>query len=202
MDEFTESSTDIGTLSSITFPVFQHKGIVLNVEDFRGGIEFMNSVISKNMIYVPEIYITRYATATEYDLEKFYSSTTSEYSFAYCDTSSGVNRYLLTHGYDAEYDIELLFDTFERLGVIYISRNNGPMIFRNTSFYDNIGTFGGAITISSPDYKGSNEFGRPFVVIKNCIFERNMAYFSGNAVYLRMTKLSTNLRESCTNLFI
>lgn len=56
-----------------------------------------------------------------------------------------------------------MFDTFERLGVIYISRNRDKIIIRNNKFYRNSGTFGGAITINSPDYfTGLND---PLVII-------------------------------------
>jgi hypothetical protein len=96
-------------------------------------------------------------------------------------------------------DIDSYFDKFERLGLIYISRNRGMMYIRGTRFWRNIGTFGGAITINSPDWKNGN---KPYVVISECIFDNNMAYFSGNAIYIRNTMRMKNLLEVCSGVFI
>ena len=52
-----------------------------------------------------------------------------------------------------------------------------------------MGTFGGAVTINSPDWKQGDS---PFVVITNNNFTNNFAYFSGNAIYFRNTKLVAN----------
>jgi hypothetical protein len=81
------------------------------------------------------------------------------------------------------------FDMFERLSTIYISRNLMMMYFKNTRFWRNVGTFGGAITINSPNFRRTQ---RPFVVISGCKFENNQAFFGGNAVYIRSTKLVPN----------
>ena len=45
--------------------------------------------------------------------------------------------------------------------------------------------FGGAITINSPDFSSSNF---PAIVFKNNYFEHNMAYLSGNSIYVRFVK--------------
>lgn len=63
-----------------------------------------------------------------------------------------------------------LFDKFERLSVIYISRNKKLMYFKNNRFYRNTGSFGGAIAINSPDFQNTQ---RPFVVIDSCNFIQN-----------------------------
>ncbi len=49
-------------------------------------------------------------------------------------------------------DLDEFFDDFERLGLIYISRNKQKVIIKDNYFSKNIGTFGGAITINSPDW--------------------------------------------------
>lgn len=48
----------------------------------------------------------------------------------------------------------------------------------------NIGTFGGAIHINSPNFDWTND---SYTIINNCTFTHNMAYFSGGAVYARST---------------
>lgn len=49
-------------------------------------------------------------------------------------------------------DLDSFFESFERLGLIYMSRNKAPVIIKQNYFKKNIGTFGGAITINSPDW--------------------------------------------------
>jgi hypothetical protein len=45
-----------------------------------------------------------------------------------------------------------MFEQYERLGLIYISRNKDVVVIKDNTFKKNIGTFGGAITINSPDW--------------------------------------------------
>ena len=40
--------------SFLYFPAFLHKGIVLNVEDFKGPIEFRGCTIQKNFIFIKD----------------------------------------------------------------------------------------------------------------------------------------------------
>jgi hypothetical protein len=57
----------------------------------------------------------------------------------------------MTQGKSA-YDIESFFEQYERLGLIYISRIKDVVIIKDNIFKKNIGTFGGAITINSPNW--------------------------------------------------
>jgi len=69
------------------------------------------------------------------------------------------------------------------------------VVFDNNTFTDNIGFMGGAIIIDSPNFVAngakSNTYNtpelRPNIIIYKNTFERNMAYSSGNAVYMRST---------------
>ena len=84
---------------------------------------------------------------------------------------------------------------YETVSPIYIYANTGPVVLKGNNFLENIGTSGGAVHISSPRFEQSmpNEAGvaqvngQAFVVMANNIFERNMAYFAGNALYIRPT---------------
>jgi hypothetical protein len=69
--------------------------------------------------------------------------------------------------------------------VIYISRTRNTVILESNTFLRNIGLFGGAITINSPDQSSTNF---PAIVFKNNYFESNMAYLSGNSIYVRFVK--------------
>lgn len=77
-----------------------------------------------------------------------------------------------------------------------------------------MGTFGGAITINSPDWDrsvlststvsatASAHNIKPFVIIVSNSFSNNMAYFSGNAIYIRNTQRSTDLTNICGSAWL
>ena len=53
------------------------------------------------------------------------------------------------NGVNEEDDLDSYYDLFERMSLIYISRNRGTIIIYGNNFTENIGTFGGAISINS-----------------------------------------------------
>jgi hypothetical protein len=53
-------------------------------------------------------------------------------------------------------NLDELYDLFERHTTIYISRNTKPVIFKNNVLEENIGLFGGAISINSPNWSETN----------------------------------------------
>lgn len=105
-----------------------------------------------------------------------------EYAMALCTTSTTYNKYFFADAFSFDTEIEELFNSFERLSTIYINRNANNMVFANNYFYRNMGTFGGAITITSPNMRTSN---KAYVVIYQNTFYNNQAYMSGNAVFVR-----------------
>lgn len=133
--------------------MFQHKGIVLNFEDFKGPIEFYICFIRKNFIFIPYILNTPISKSLWYgSLNDYYSETYKEYAFGIYDESTATSSFLLSDAYDVTFDIESLYNKFERLSPIYISRNRDKMIFAGNRFENNIGTFGGAVLVNSPDF--------------------------------------------------
>ena len=68
--------------------------------------------------------------------------------------------------------------------MLYIARNLNLILIKGNKFTQNIGLFGGAITIDSPNWIEGNQ---PHVVLHSNTFDKNMAYFSGNAVLIRPT---------------
>lgn len=44
-------------LEPLIYPVFIHKGIVLNLEDFGGSIEIADSTFQKNFHFIPEAFV-------------------------------------------------------------------------------------------------------------------------------------------------
>jgi hypothetical protein len=84
----------------------------------------------------------------------------------------------------------------------------------NNVFKENIGFFGGAISINSPNFAAIDDskaisatsatvqaMKRPYIVLRNNDFSRNMAYMSGNAIFIQGTKRSdANLKACNTGL--
>ena len=70
------------------------------------------------------------------------------------------------------------------------------MIIVNNTFSENIGTFGGSILISSPNFEiynrtTFNTTEKPYVIFQNNNFTKNMAYFAGNAFHISNFKRAT-----------
>lgn len=70
-----------------------------------------------------------------------------------------------------------------------IKGNQGPIIFNNNNFRDNIGTTGGVLHIEDPDfrYATEDEDKNPYIVLKDNKFLNNMAYWAGNAFHISLT---------------
>jgi len=81
-------------------------------------------------------------------------------------------------------ETDSLFNDYEKLGLIYVARNKDLILIKGSKFTQNIGFFGGAVTIDSPNWREGTQ---PHVVLHSNEFDKNMAYFSGNAVYIRPT---------------
>lgn len=75
--------------------------------------------------------------------------------------------YLLT---DSKYEDEI----FERHTSVYIARNKGHVVIKDSTFKRNVGLQGGAVHLSNVRE----------IVISGCVFEENMSYMSGFAIYV------------------
>ena len=90
---------------------------------------------------------------------------------------------------NANFEDEDMVHGYESAVPIFIRANHGPMIFVNNTFSENIGTSGGAIQILSPNFESHNQTGynttyKPYVIMQNNNFTKNMAYFAGNAFHI------------------
>lgn len=114
-------------------------------------------------------------------------------SFVTC-TKDYEYRYLFKELFDPQKGIDEteMALIFEQVSPIFIFANAGPILIHNSTFRDNIGTTGGAINILAPNFNFNRNpktlnvtrhmnNSLPVVMIKENRFERNMAYFSGNA---------------------
>jgi hypothetical protein len=80
------------------------------------------------------------------------TSIAPEYKLTACDMDTKTDLNFFTSGYRYLDDVDSFFEKLERMSVIYISRNKKPMYFKQNRFWRNTGTFGGAITINSPNF--------------------------------------------------
>ncbi len=66
--------------------------------------------------------------------------------------------------------------------------------------------FGGAITINSPDFSqviaADPSSKKPYIILSDNMFTKNMAYLSGSAVYIRMTRRSDQKNYFCGSVLI
>ena len=83
---------------------------------------------------------------------------------------------------------------YETVSTMVIVANQGPIIVKNNTFSENIGTVGGTIFIMSPDFEAnkltnttSTPNSKPYIYVRDNSFTSNMAYFAGNALYVAHT---------------
>ena len=88
---------------------------------------------------------------------------------------------------DSEWDDDLMIQTLENVATFMIKGNQGPIIFRENEFSENIGTTGGAIHIENPDFRYADKERNPYIVIMENKFFNNMAYWAGNVFHISMT---------------
>ena len=90
-----------------------------------------------------------------------------------------------------EFDDKNFVQLYESVSTFMIMANKGPIIIKNNTFEENIGTLGGAIHIMSPDFESNaasnTTNSHPYIYIENNTFSKNMAYFAGNAIYIGHT---------------
>lgn len=58
---------------------------MLNIDGFRGVVEMAKSTVTKNFIYIPEIYLYNHTQARGYGIDQFMIDNLGEYAFAKCD---------------------------------------------------------------------------------------------------------------------
>jgi hypothetical protein len=100
---------------------------------------------------------------------------------------------------DGNWDDNLMISTLENVATFMIKGNQGPIIFKENEFSENIGTTGGVIHIEDPDFRYTDIGNNPYIVLKDNKFLNNMAYWAGNAFHIsmtmRMVKAANNTAE-------
>jgi hypothetical protein len=130
----------------------------MTLEDFGGRVEILGSTFENNAHYISDILYRGDSQAPLDSITTYRdASNTKELQFRTCNQINQFSKFLFgeslefTQGKSTS-DIDSLFEQYERLGLIYISRNKDVVIIKDNTFKKNIGTFGGAITINSPDW--------------------------------------------------
>ena len=100
----------------------------------------------------------------------------------------GHNLYFMNY-IDPPSQYRTLRDDYETISPIYLGEVRGQhIIFKDNTFESSIGIHGGAIHINLEDkHEGLaqiNDF-TPFLWFTNNTFSKNMAYFEGNAIYIK-----------------
>lgn len=100
------------------------------------------------MHFIPEIKYDIMKPYEDLNLD-FYDNITNTYQMSYCD--NGTTKFLFRNGLNPnESDkVESMFYEMEQLGTLYIDNNIGNIVISNCVFTNNIGIFGGALTIVS-----------------------------------------------------
>lgn len=188
---------------------------MLNLQDFKGVVEVRDCQIGQNIVNIPDLYEPVRSTdraSIELDHENlnfFANGATDLYEIAVCEVDSleAKDVYLLREGIrpylSQKYGLNMLYNEFERLsGAIYISRPIKPVVFIGNTFEENIGLFGGAVSVNSPNFAFLDDPGaikdQPYVLFYENVFSRNMAYISGNAVFMQGTKRIDQPLDTCS----
>ena len=174
--------------------------MILNLQGYPGHVKLMNSTISNNMAFIPEIYPSRRSAWDEIEnLSNFINTETGQVKTSRCNSTLYTKRLFsdafnsLTEQPSAE------LGQLEKHSPIYIAHHRNPVVFESNTFEWNLGIFGGAITIDTPnfvdDWSDARER-KPYVVIQENLFNLTQSYLSGNAIYMRSTRQRNSTNET------
>ena len=176
------------------------------MQGFPGGIELHRCIVSKNLVYIPDIFPSMRSQGFDFEsntikaaineLAQYRDDNLFQFGLKRCDQFR-VRRLFSDFLSSFKDHPDQLLVQMERQSAIYIAKPEKPVIFRNNTFSDNLGIFGGAIFVDSPNLQVNKAYEslyaspnlRPVVIVKDNFFWRNSAYSSGNAVYLRGTRV-------------
>ena len=200
---------------AIMAPIFSNFAAVLNLQDFKGLVEVKDCSMNQNIVNIPDLFENVRSSdraSVELDHENlnfFHNGVSDLFELAVCEADTVQNKdvYLFRDGIrpylDQKFGLASLFNEFERQsGAVYISRPTKPVKFLNNTFKENIGLFGGAISINSPNFAEIADpdavEDQPYVLFYLNKFSKNMAYMSGNALFMQGTKRTDKPLDSCS----
>ena len=112
------------------WPVFEDRGLILNLQGFSGTVEISNSTINKNMVYIKDVLIQPYdLTQSFLDPDQIYLSKFDDRSaklqFKYCNPTTYVGEYAFQEMFDPDLDFDdgEFLSKYEVATPIYIREN-------------------------------------------------------------------------------
>jgi hypothetical protein len=180
------------------------RGIVLTLHDFAGQIELIGNTIKNNHAFIPSAIASN---AQKFSKEVYdpielilpQSLQTENLYFEYFSQDLNTSVFFLNH-FDPATEGPLLSENYESVSAIYIKEKVGkPIIFEDNLFQGNVGLFGGAVHIEMSPHntkvhsKSQLTESQPFILMRNNTFDKNMAYFEANAVFIKNFKLASNV---------
>ena len=91
--------------------------------EFGGFIEIKECTFERNFNYIPEIFMTPRQLGYSTNIDLFKDNVlTNEFKISSCNEELQTDDYMFLNGIKMSDDIDLYFNKFERLGLIYISR--------------------------------------------------------------------------------
>ena len=114
------------------------------------------------MAYIKDYYMIGNKQNDEYlNIEDLlysdFEQGTSQLNFKVCDESYHRKYFSQKMADPRDYfDDGEFAKNYETLTSVFIQANQGPIVIRNNRFEENIGTFGGAISIISPNFSATN----------------------------------------------
>ena len=160
----TNCGTGIESFTACVFNPFDNRGFVLNTKGFPGAIQIEGSTFGQNMAYIADYVIQEnvpsdtYLTPSTIKYSDF-EAQTGQLNFKICDLRSFRASYIFQKLADPNGDFDDLdfAQNYESVSTLMIIENKGPLIIKNNTFTDNIGTMGGAIHVFSPDFESNKE---------------------------------------------
>lgn len=129
------------------YPYVDNHGAVLNLRGYPGKVTLYKNTIEKNFAYIEAARTQREDYADPLDLSTFLDSTNGQL-YTCANDKRFMSQYLASQfGQESE-----TLSQLETYSPIYISKNEGPMIFKDNVFKNNIGIKGGAISIDTPNF--------------------------------------------------
>lgn len=148
-----------GGFFKCVFSQYDHRGFVLNIDSFPGAVQIQGNTFKKNMAYIRDYVLEEVSTSLNYfdPVNIKYSSFENQMGqvfFKVCDLTTYRAEYLFQHMADSrdEFDDVSFVQNYETVSPLVIIANKGPIVIKDNTFEENIGTMGGAIHIMSPDF--------------------------------------------------
>ena len=153
----TLSQQGMGTLPmsghpEISYEPFDNHGSILNLQGFPGKVAVYNSDVFMNFAFVPDIYPSKRGLhEPEESLVHYLNPNFHQFSTTRC-LNGKVRRLFSNYLTSVNEHPDAMMSQLEKYSPIFIGNSIEPVIIRKSNFTQNIGLFGGAISVDNPDF--------------------------------------------------